>query len=116
MTTDERLDEIQSRLNNIEVRFNNMDTRLNNLDSHLNDVENRLTGVNPQLRQQLDRIEHGGRRNFFWGGLALSITAMIYAYNLLNANPQNMLGIIIAVLGVSLCLWSIYNLYGLYRI
>lgn len=64
MTTNERLDEIQSRLSNIEARFNNMDTRFNNLDSHLNNIENRLTNSqlnNPdaitQLRNQLDRIE-----------------------------------------------------------
>jgi tetrahydromethanopterin S-methyltransferase subunit G len=115
MTTNERLDEIQSRLNNIEARFNNMDTRLNNLDSHLNDVENRLTAVNPQLRQQLDRIEQGGRRNFFYGGLALSITAIIYAYNLLTASPPNKLGIVIAVPGVFLCFGAIWNLYSIYR-
>jgi len=48
MTTNERLDEIQSRLNNIEARFNNMDTRFNNLDSHLNNIENRLTTVSAQ--------------------------------------------------------------------
>ena len=64
MTTNERLDEIQSRLSNIEARFNNMDTRFKNLDSHLDNIENRLT--NPQLnnpdaitqfRNQLDGIE-----------------------------------------------------------
>jgi tetrahydromethanopterin S-methyltransferase subunit G len=64
MTTNGRLDEIQSRLNNIEARFNNMDTRFNNLDSHLNNIENHLTNPqlnNPdvftQLKQQLERIE-----------------------------------------------------------
>jgi uncharacterized protein YdcH (DUF465 family) len=69
MTTNERLDEIESRLNNIEARFNNMDTRFNNLDPHLNNIENRLTNPqlnNPdaitQLKQQLDRIESELRR------------------------------------------------------
>jgi uncharacterized protein YdcH (DUF465 family) len=69
MTTNERLDEIQSRLSNIEARFNNMDTRFNNLDSHLNDIENRLTNPqlnNPdtitQLGQQPDRIKDERRR------------------------------------------------------
>jgi len=69
MTTNERLDEIQSRLSNIEARFNNMDTRFNNLDSHLNNIEDRLTNSqlnNPdaitQLKQQLDGIEGEFRR------------------------------------------------------
>ena len=69
MTTNERLDEIQSRLNDIEARFNNIDTRFNNLDSHLNNIENRLINPQsnnpdaiPQLGQQPDRIKDERRR------------------------------------------------------
>jgi hypothetical protein len=106
----------EARINNIESRLNNIETRLNNLDSHLNNVESHLTAepaqdVITQLRPQLDRIEQGGRRNFFAGGLALSVAAMIFATNLLTTNPTSIPGIILAVLGIFLAYWSSLNLF-----
>lgn len=87
-----------------------MDSRLNNLDLHLNNIVNHTTVVNPQLRQQLDRIEQGGRRNLFWGGIAFSVAVMIYAANLLANNPLNILGIILVILGLVLGFWCASNL------
>ena len=102
MTINERLNEIQSHLNSIEMRFNNIDIRLNNLDSRLNNMENHPLAINTQLREQLDRIERGGRRNFFWGGGAFSFAVMIYALSLLTANHLSIEGIILGISGIVL--------------
>ena len=87
-----------------------MDARLNNLDLHLNNIVNHITVVNPQLKQQLDRIEQGGRRSLYWGGSAFSVAVMIYAGGLLSTNPLNILGIILLILGLVLASWCALNL------
>ncbi len=114
MTTNERLDEIQSRLNNIEAHFNNMDARFNNLDSHLNNIENRLTNPqlnNPdaitQLKQQLDRIEGELRRAAIRDAGIAWLTFMAVgagfvgagAMDILNNWPPILFGVVMIIIG-----------------
>lgn len=102
------------------TRMNNIDTRLNNIDSRLTNIEKGLTATQSkannsdllsQMKQQVDKIEKRGNISRLQWGIGFSLVAMIFAHNLLtDSTPDNNIyGIIIAVLGILLLIWSTWS-------